>query len=229
MSGRTRLFLLAGLAVVVVLVAWVAGTEGGGGSSASRAGGSVRLGPDPGQPVEEYRADLARQLPPPGEQVPALVQLTAQLDVPAAAALAGPTPVQTAVFRVPVTRVQTALRFEPVTGTGDPAGALRVAYDRAAFAASADATRLSGRPRDVAAAERRGYDDPACRCVAALVVTADRARLDALAADPRVRAVQAAPAGTEPRDLALAPLLPEQRTAADPLPDDGPVPPAPGP
>ena len=133
------------------------------------------------------------------------------------------------MFRAPLPRVQTALRFEPVTGTGDLAAALEVARGRAAFAASADASRLTGRPRDVAAAEQRIYDDPSCPCIAALVVRADRARLDALAADPAVRAVDAAPTGTEPRDLALAPLLPDQRTAADPLPDDGPVPPAPGP
>ena len=104
-----------------------------------------------------------------------------------------------------------------------------MARGRAAFAAAADASRLTGRPRDVAAAERRAYDDPSCRCVLALVVRADRARLDALAADPSVRAVHAAPPGSRTSDLALAPLLPDQRTASDPLPDDGPVPPAPGP
>ena len=105
------------------MVAWVAGSEGGD-PAPPTTGGSVRLGPDPGQSVEEYRAGLARQLPPPGETVLALVQPTAQLDVRSAAALAGPTPVETAVFRVPLPRVQTALRFEPVTGTGDVAGAL---------------------------------------------------------------------------------------------------------
>ncbi len=222
MTRRTRWLVLAGLAVVVVLVAWVAGREGGD-LEAQTTGGSVRLGPDPGQSVQEYRAGLARQLPPPGQTVLALVQPTAQLDVRSAAALAGATPVQTAVFRVPIPRVQTALRFEPVTG--DLPGALGVARDRAAFEASADASRLTGRPRDVAAAERRAYDDPSCRCVVALVVRADRARLDALAADPSVRAVHAAPPGSRVQDLALAPLLPDQRTAADPLPDDGPVPP----
>jgi hypothetical protein len=226
MTRRTRWLVVAGLAVVVVLVAWVAGREGGDPAPQS-SGGSVRLGPDPGQPVEEYRAGLTRQLPPPGVTVLALVQPAAQLDVRAAAALAGPTPVETAVFRVPLPRVQTALRFEPVTGTGDPAAALGVARDRAAFGAAADASRLTGRPRAVAAAERRAYDDPSCRCVLALVVRADRTRLDALAADPSVRAVHAAPPGSRSEDLALAPLLPEQRTAADPLPDDGPVPPAP--
>lgn len=223
MRARTRVAVLAGLALVVVLAAWVAGGQGGGPVPASTPG-SVRLGPDPGQAVAEYRADLARRLPPPGPETLALVQLDRPVDAPAAAALAGPSPVVTAVFRVPLQRVQTALRFEPVTGTGDAAAALGVARQRAGFAAGADVSRLTGRPAAVAAAEQRAYADPACACVLALVVRADRARLDALAATLGVRAVDAAPVGSQQRDLALSPLLPEQRSAADPLPDDGPVP-----
>lgn len=223
MTGRARIIILGGLALVVVMVAWVAGGEGGG-STPTRTAGSVRVGPDPGQAVAEYRADLGRLLPAPGEQTLALVQLTEQIDTPAAAALAGPSPVVTAVFRVPLPRVQTALRFEPVTGTGDLDAALDVARQRAGFAAGADASRLTGRPAAVAAAEQRAYRSPACVCVLALVVRADRARLDPLAATLGVRAVQAAPVGTQPRDLALSPLLPEQTSAADPLPDDGSVP-----
>lgn len=223
MSGRTRIAVLGGLALVVLLAAWVAGSQGGGPTPA-RTPGSVRLGPDPGQAVAEYRAGLARELPPPGQPTLALVQLSRQLDPPDAAALAGPSPVVTAVFRVPLPRVQTALRFEPVTGTGDPVAALEVARQRAGFAAGADASRTTGRAAAVAAAEQRAYAAPGCTCVLALVVRADRARLEALAATPGVRAVQAAPVGTQPVDLALSPLLPEQTTAADPLPDDGPVP-----
>lgn len=223
MTGRTRAAILAGLAVVVLLAAWVAGSDGGGSAPASTPG-SVRLGPDPGQAVTEYRADLARQLPAPGEQALALVQLTHQLDAPSVAGLVGATPVVSAVLRVPLPRVQTALRFEPVTGTGGVAGALEVARQRAGFAAAADASRLTGRPGAVAAAEQRAFEGPACACVLAVVVRADRDRLGALAAAPGVRAVQAAPARAQPIDLALSPLLPEQATAADPLPDDGAVP-----
>ncbi|WFG42202.1 hypothetical protein [Pseudonocardia alni] len=76
----------------------------------------------------------------------------------------------------------------------------------------------------MAAAERRALADPGCACVVALVVTADRAGLEALAARPGVRGVQAAPAGTGAPELALSPLLPEQTTTASPPPDDGPVP-----
>ncbi|RZT85193.1 hypothetical protein EV383_2057 [Pseudonocardia sediminis] len=223
MRARTRIAVLAGLALVVVLAAFVAGNEGGAPTPA-RTAGSVRLGPDPGQAVAEYRADLARRLPAPGEETLALVQLARPLDTTDAAALAGPSEVVTGVFRVPLPRVQTALRFEPVTGTGDAAGALDVARQRAAFAAGADVSRLTGRPAAVATAEQRALDTPTCACLPAFVVRADRARLEALAVAPGVRAVDAAPVGTQVTDLALAPLLPEQTTAADPLPDDGPVP-----
>ncbi len=74
MRARTRIAVLGGLALVVVLAALFAGSEGGGPTPA-RTAGSVRLGPDPGQAVAEYRADLARRLPAPGETTLALVQL----------------------------------------------------------------------------------------------------------------------------------------------------------
>jgi hypothetical protein len=67
-----------------------------------------------------------------------------------------------------------------------------------------------------------------CRCVLAVLVVGDRAALSRLASQPAVRAVDAAPAGTPTSGVALAPLLPEQTQAADPVPDDGPVPSSPG-
>jgi hypothetical protein len=60
--------------------------------------------------------------------------------------------------------------------------------------------------------------------VLAVLVLADRAALTALAGLPEVRAVDAAPEGTPPTGVALAPLLPEQIEVAGPVPDDGPVP-----
>jgi hypothetical protein len=85
---------------------------------------------------------------------------------------------------------------------------------------------LTGRPHDVAAAEGAALADPGCRCVLALVVRGDRAALQALAAAAGVRAVDAAPVGVTERELALSPLLPGQVARVDPVPDDGPVPPA---
>ena len=153
------------------------------------------------------------------------MQFVAEQPIPAAAAaVEGGPAAATAVFRVPLGRVQTALRFEPLEPGLPAAAALQAARDRARFAAASDAGRLSGRPGAVAAAEEAALADPACACVLAVVVRADRAELDALAASPDVRAVQAAPPGTTDRELALSPLLPGQVERADPPPDDAPLP-----
>lgn len=237
LSTRGLWVAVAVLAVVFVGAVWAAGS--GPPSGPATATGSVRLGPEPGQDVAGYLAALPAQLPPPGPAVPALVQFDRPHAPAAAAATAGRTEMGTAVFRVPIERVQTALRFEPVVGTGDPHAALGVARERAAHAAAADADRarraVAGvtdpaaraslvRRAEVAAAERRALADPGCACVIAMVVTADRAALEALADRDGVRAVHAAPPGTTTRELALSPLLPQQTTAATPPPDDGPVP-----
>jgi hypothetical protein len=211
--------------VVALLTAWYAGTERAP-SAPQPPAGSVRLGPDPGEPVADYLARLPGQLPAPGATAPALVQSAAGWTDEQAAALVPAGAATTAVFRVPLARVQTALRFEQLE-TGRPlAAALDAARERARMAADADVTRLTGRSRDIAAAESAALADPACACTVALVVRADRTGLDALATTAGVRAVDAAPAGTTERELALAPLLPEQVDRADPPPDDGPVPPA---
>ncbi|SFN83754.1 hypothetical protein SAMN05216207_102285 [Pseudonocardia ammonioxydans] len=239
LSTRGLWVVVAVMAVVLVGAVWAAGS--GPASGPPAATGSVRLGPDPGQDVAGYLAGLPGSLPPPGPAVPALVQFDRPLDAAGAAAAAGPAGagVETAVFRVPLDRVQTALRFEPVTGTGEVTGALGVARERALFGAEADAGRAQQaaagatapearaaltRRAAVAAAERRALADPGCACVIALVVRADRAGLEALAGRDGVRAVQAAPPGTTAQELALSPLLPQQRTTALPPPDDGPVP-----
>jgi len=182
--------------------------------------GAVRLGPEPDEDVAAYLARLPATLPPDGVPAPALVQLRSEATAAdALAAVAGTTP-RTAVFRVPLPRVQTALRFVPLE-EGVPR-ALDNARGRAEQAASADAVRLPDRAGTVAAAEARALADPGCRCVLAVLVEGDRAGLEAVAARPGVRAVEAAPSGTV--DPALSPLLPEQTVRADPPPDDGPVP-----
>lgn len=220
---RRRLLILAGCVVVALLVAWYAGSRFPA-SAPAPTGGSVRLGPEPGQLVAEYLAALPAQLPPPGPVVPALVMLDAGVPTARAAALVGPLPVAQAVLRLSLPRVQTALRFEAVESGPGTATALDTARVRAALAAAADAARLAGRPGDIAAAEHTALDDPGCPCVVALVVSGDRAALERIAGAREVRAVQAAPPGTAVRDLALSPLLPEQTGTAGPLPDDGPVP-----
>ena len=126
------------------------------------------------------------------------------------------------MFRVDLPRVQTALRFIPLESGVPVPTALDTARQRAGAAASADASRLTGRPRAVAAAEAAALTRTDCSCVVALVVSADGTALRRPAAG--VRVVEAAPPGVTLRELALSPLLPEQADRADPLPDDGPVP-----
>jgi len=221
-TGR-RVAVLLACVVVALLTAWYAGSVRPGGPAVPDVG-SVRLGPDPGEPVDDYLAGLSAQLPPPGVVTLALVQFADERTAPdALATTAGARPV-TAVFRVPLPRVQTALRFARLASDGAPAAALDIGRQQARQAALADAARLTGRSRDAAAAEAAALADPTGRDVLALVVRADRAGLLALADRPGVRAVQAAPPDALPGELALSPLLPEQVRTADPPPDDGPIP-----
>jgi hypothetical protein len=127
--------------------------------------------------------------------------------------------------------VQTALRFEPlpVVDLPDPPASTQRRLDLARLtarsAAQAQAARLTGRPGEVARFEAAALGgSPAARCVLAVLVDADRAALERVAARPGVRAVDAAPPGTPLAGVALAPLLPEQTATAGPVPDDGPVP-----
>jgi hypothetical protein len=222
-SGRARTGVLLACAAVVLLAAWYAGAQFPA-SAPAPAPGSVRLGPEPGEEVAAYLQRLPAELPPPGLDALALVQFTAELPGSAAVpAVAGAVPV-TAVLRVPLPRVQTALRFEPLEPGMPVPAALDAARQRARQEAAADAQRQVGRAAEVAAAEARVLADPAAPCVLAVVIRALRADMDAVAARPGVRAVHAAPAGVTARELAIAPLLPDQVERADPLPDDGTVP-----
>lgn len=223
MTGRARTGVLLACAAVVLLVAWYAGAQFPA-SAPAPAPGSVRLGPEPGEDVAGYLARLPAELPAAGVEVLALVQFATELPGSAVEpAVAGAAPV-TAVLRVPLPRVQTALRFEPLEQGVPMPAALDAARQRAHQQAAADAQRQAGRAADVATAEARALADPDAPYVLAVVVRADRARMEAVAAHPDVRAVHAAPVGVTTRELALAPLLPGQVERADPLPDDGAVP-----
>jgi hypothetical protein len=226
MTARRRLAVLAACIVVAALLAWYGATRFTPSDAPPPDVGSVRLGPEPGDDVTSYLAKLPAQLPPPGVRTLALVQFGNELTAPEALAAVGGSEIDEAVLRVPLTRVQTALRFEPLEPGVAQATALDTARQRAQMQATADAGRLAGRPRDVAAAEAAALSEPGCRCTLALVVRSDRAGLQAVAARSGVRAVEAAPPDATIRELALAPLLPEQTEHVDPPPDDGPVPPA---
>ncbi|HEX4359792.1 MAG TPA: hypothetical protein VH141_19830 [Pseudonocardia sp.] len=219
--------------LVLLAVAWVSGRQSLLGAPDRPASlDAVRLGPDPGAPVADYLAGLPARWPAPGAPaVPALVQFGTEQDPGAVARLVAPAGPVTVVFRVPLPRVQTALRFEPLPAVdlADPvagtARRLALARQSAARDASTEVVRLTGRPASVARYEAAVLGSPTpCRCVLAVLVVGDRARLSALAGQSEVRAVDAAPEGTPPTGVALAPLLPEQTTLAAAMPDDGPVP-----
>lgn len=227
MTGRRRLALFGVCLVVLLGVAWYAGSRPVSTGPPPSVTGSVRLGPDPGAAVADYLASLPATLPAPGVVVPALVQLDAAVTGEQTVALAGDSAILQVVWRVPIPRVQTALRFETLD-VGVPVGtAVDVSRQRAQLAAQADASRRDGRPGAVAAAEQAALGNAGCACVVAIVVRTDRTGLKAIAGRGGVRAVQVAPAGAVLTDLAVAPLLPEQTDRVDPIPDDGVVPPAP--
>ena len=186
----------------------------------------MRLGPESGERVADYLARLPAELPAAGRRGVRAGAVRRRADAGGGArrGRTGRRSRPTAVLRVPLPRVQTALRFERA-GAGH-AGLGRAGQRARPGAAGRGGRRRRARPAGaaaVAAAEAAALADPACRCVLALLVRADRAGLEALAARPEVRAVHAAPAGVAAAELALAPLLPGQLDRVVPLPDDGPV------
>ena len=181
----------------------------------------------PGEPVEGYLARLPAQLPAPGTAVLALVQFDDARTPAGAAATGAGTSLVSVVFRVPVPRVQTALRFEQLEPGTPPDAALANARQRAQQAAAADAARLTGRPREVAAVEA------AALSASGLPVRARAGRAGRPGragrrwpAGPAVRAVQAAPPGGDRARAGVGPAAAGADPSADPVPDDGPVPPA---
>ncbi|MDT7643630.1 MAG: hypothetical protein QOC75_630 [Pseudonocardiales bacterium] len=122
-------------------------------------------------------------------------------------------------------RAASVARYEAAVLGGGLGGAAGGAPSGAAPGAPSGAA--PGGPSGEAGGAQSGAPSP-CRCVLAVLVVGDRAALSRLAEQPTVRAVDAAPAGTPTSGVALAPLLPEQTEAADPVPDDGPVPSSPG-
>jgi hypothetical protein len=118
-------------------------------------------------------------------------------------------------------RAASVARYEAAVLGGGLGGAAGGAPSGAAPGGPSGAA--PGGPSGAAGGAQSGAPTP-CRCVLAVLVVGDRAALSRLAEQPAVRAVDAAPAGTPTSGVALAPLLPEQTQAADPVPDDGPVP-----
>jgi hypothetical protein len=229
------------LLVVVLVTAWVAGTQVSPPSPDSGSTDAVRLGPAAGEDVATYLAGTLA-VPAPSDPSPrlALVQFDTALTPDAAAAALARTTLLQAVVRVPLPRVQTALHRVEVP-PAPPAAALRAALttaggeSEAAAGAPGSPAAAPGSPADarriaVARAEAAALGRPGCACLIGAVVAVDPAAVPTVRAAPAVRAVQVAPPGTSRNRLAVSPLLPEQGPGrpdgptVGPVPDDGPVP-----
>ncbi len=180
------------------------------------------LGPSSGQQVSEYVADARASMPDSGGPYWALVSLRQELTPAAAAAVPGPARLSRVVLRIPIERVQTRQVSVDVVDqrarVADLQGAMTVAADQLQRSPAAD-------ERDAAVAQvsvSRLRNN--CSCVLALLVRGSAEELATVAAHPDVRAVEAAPLGTQLRALSLTPLLPAQVTVVNPGPDDGAVP-----
>jgi len=188
-----------------------------------RAGtAGIALGPGSGEQVDGYLARAAAALPTAGGPYWALVSLRAELTPAVAAAIGGSARLSRVVLQVPIERVQTAQLSIDLADQRDRTVELQDAMSAAADQllrippADARATAVT----QVSVSRLRGD----CACVLAMLVHGSADELRVIAAQPSVRAVQAAPARTELRALSVMPLLPEQTTVVAPLPDDGPVP-----
>jgi len=191
---------------------------------------SDALGPDPGEPVAAYLQRAADSLATdtPAATGPRWALVTTERPwtaAEAAEATAGLPRVSTLYAQTPepgvAMPVLTQTLAEPAAGEAGRAPVLARALDRIARAAAG--TQDTGRAAQAHAltATRVRAGAPA---VIALIVRADTATLRDVADEPGVRSVDALPPDAVWGRFAVRPLLPQQRDAADPLPDGAPVP-----
>lgn len=212
-----RLAVLAGGAVALAVAVVVLGVLN---PRPSLGVATDRLGPVPGERVEEYLAD-ARDSLTGADTEPrwALVSYTEYLtprQIPGAVdglRIAG------VIQHVSIDRVQTPVITVPTPAGDEPA---RTSADAAAGLLAAQRMpdqRTADIARLVEARLRAG-----CACTAGLVVRGTLPELRALATRPDVRAVQALPPDAISGRFAIAPLLPGSTGPITPTPDDGPIP-----
>ncbi|MFD3464365.1 hypothetical protein ACFWVM_32020 [Nocardia fluminea] len=179
-----------------------------------------RLGPAPGEQVEQYLVDAKASLDG-GDTAEhwALVSFTEYLAPQQLPAAADGLRISGVIQHVPVDRVQTPVITvatpagdEPAVKSGEAAAGLVAAQqfrdERSAAIARVTESRL-----------RAG-----CACTAGIVVRGTLPQLRDLATQPGVRAVQALPADAIAGRFAVSPLLPGSSDTVTPNPDDGPVP-----
>ncbi|MGY0497800.1 hypothetical protein ACWZHB_04790 [Nocardia sp. FBN12] len=179
-----------------------------------------RLGPAPGEQVEQYLVDARKSLGGgDADQHWALVSFTEYVAPQQLPAVADGLRISGVIQHVPIDRVQTPVITvatpggdEPAVKSGEAAAGL-VATQRFRDQRSADIARVT------ASRLRAG-----CACTAGIVVRGTLPQLRDLATQPGIRAVQALPPDAVAGRFAVSPLLPGSSDTVTPVPDDGPVP-----
>ncbi|WP_245722064.1 hypothetical protein [Nocardia crassostreae] len=179
-----------------------------------------RLGPENGEQIPDYLARAQESLR--GADTDghwALISFTVGITADRIPEYSAGLRISQAIYHVSVPRAAM-----PIVAVTLPAGeAVAVASVRSAAAQ---------------AGSLRGYDDRTirvnrltatrlaanCACLVGLVVHGTLDELRNLAGLPGVRAVEALPADAPAGVFAVAPLLPEYQTSANPGPDDAPIP-----
>jgi hypothetical protein len=182
------------------------------------------LGPENGQAVDDYLALADESLSGPDTERWALISLSQVQTLDDGWALASTYPsmlLSQNIFNVPIDRVQTPT---VQAATGNTEGSFRWSEQIAAelVIERSVATDRAKQVAQVAAARLQA----GCACMIGLVVRERLSVLQQVAAAPGVRAVQALPDDAKSGLFSVIPLLPSVVTVVEPVPDDGPLPPA---
>ncbi|MFJ2669075.1 hypothetical protein ACIO14_32475 [Nocardia fluminea] len=179
-----------------------------------------RLGPAPGEQVEQYLVDATASLDGGDtDEHWALVSFTDYLAPQQLPAAADGLRISGVIQHVPVDRVQT-----PVITVATPAGDEPAVKSGEAAAGLVAAQQFRDERSAAIARVTQSRLRAGCACTAGVVVRGTLPQLRDLATQPGVRAVQALPADAIAGRFAVSPLLPGSSDTVTPNPDDGPVP-----
>ena len=233
MTVAARLAKAAGVGLVIVLALVVILTALR--TELPRSAGVMTdaVGPEAGESIAGYRDRAAATLTVGGAGNDlhwALVSADTEWSAAGAAGVVQDLPRASALLvRVPVDGVAMPVTesvvAEPVAGEDSRVatfarGLERTAVGSASAAATVPAGDRGGRKAALTATRLRA----GAPAIIGLVVRGTINQLRAVADAPGVRAVEALPADAVWGQFAVRPLLPQQTDAADPLPDDAPVP-----
>ncbi|MFD3705231.1 hypothetical protein ACFWUP_18995 [Nocardia sp. NPDC058658] len=179
-----------------------------------------RLGPAPGEQVEQYLADARASLDGGDtDQHWALVSFTEYVTPQQLPTVSDGLRISGVIQHVPIDRVQTPVITVATPGGDEPA----VRSGEAAAGLVATQQFRDQRSADIARVTESRLR-ASCACTAGIVVRGTLIQLRDLATQPDVRAVQALPSDAIAGRFAVSALLPGSSDVVTPNPDDGPVP-----